>query len=100
MTPRQIDRPQLKAQTRELLRSAQVRPKAMAALYLGLIAVLNLADTLAGSVSFSLLGTFVTVLTMLLGTVLNVGFVLYCMAIRRGERAEFLTLFDGFSFVG
>ena len=72
----------------------------MAALYLGLIAVLNLADTLAGSVSFSLLGTFVTVLTMLLGTVLNVGFVLYCMAIRRGERAEFLTLFDGFSFVG
>ena len=100
MTPRQIDRPQLKAQTRELLRSAQVRPKAMAALYLGLIAVLNLADTLAGSVSLSLLGTFVTVLTMLLGTVLNVGFVLYCMAIRRGERAEFLTLFDGFSFVG
>ena len=50
MTPRQIDRPQLKAQTRELLRSAQVRPKAMAALYLGLIAVLNLADTLAGVV--------------------------------------------------
>ena len=26
--------------------------------------------------------------------------MLYCMAIRRGERAEYLTLFDGFSFVG
>lgn len=32
--------------------------------------------------------------------VLASGFVMYCMAIRRGERAEYLTLFDGFSFVG
>ena len=32
--------------------------------------------------------------------VLSAGFVMYCMAIRRGERAEYLTLFDGFSFVG
>lgn len=32
--------------------------------------------------------------------VLSAGFVLYCMAVRRGQRAEFLTLFDGFSFVG
>ena len=32
--------------------------------------------------------------------VLSAGFVLYCMAVRRGERAEYLTLFDGFSFVG
>ena len=32
--------------------------------------------------------------------VLAAGFVLYCMAVRRGERAEYLTLFDGFSFVG
>ena len=43
---------------------------------------------------------FVSILTSLLGMVLSAGFVLYCMAVRRGERAEYLTLFDGFSFVG
>lgn len=39
-------------------------------------------------------------MTGLLSMVLSAGFVLYCMAVRRGQRAEFLTLFDGFSFVG
>lgn len=100
MTPRQIDRRQLKAETRELLRSAQVPPRAMAALYLGLLTVLNLADYLAGGMGVGLAGTFVSVLTTLLGIVLGAGFTLYCMAVRRGQRAEFLTLFDGFSFVG
>ena len=100
MTPRQIDRRQLKAETRELLRSAQVSPRAMAALYLGLLTVLNLADYLAGGMGAGLAGTFVSVLTTLLGIVLGAGFTLYCMAVRRGQRAEFLTLFDGFSLVG
>ena len=100
MTPRQIDRRQLKAETRELLRSAQVSPRTMAALYLGLLTVLNLADYLAGGMGAGLAGTFVSVLTTLLGIVLGAGFTLYCMAVRRGQRAEFLTLFDGFSLVG
>lgn len=100
MTARQIDRRRLKAETRELLRSAQVPPRAMTALYLGLLLALNLADYLAGGVSSGLPGTFVTVLTALVSGVLGAGFALYCMAVRRGERAEFLTLFDGFSFVG
>ena len=93
-----IDRKQLKQDMKDLLADAQVSPRTMAALYLGLSLVLSMADTLAGD--SGLLATFLSILTTLLGMVLSAGFVLYCMAVRRGERAEFLTLFDGFSFVG
>lgn len=99
-----IDRRRLKAEVRELFRTAQVSPKGMAALYLGLALVLNLIDALANNRAsedlVSPVGLFVTILTSLLAAVLGVGFILYCMAIRRGERAEYLTLFDGFTFVG
>lgn len=87
-----------------MFRTAQVSPKGMAALYLGLALVLNLIDALANNRAsedlVSPVGLFVTILTSLLAAVLGVGFILYCMAIRRGERAEYLTLFDGFTFVG
>ena len=100
-----IDRKRLKADTKDLLSTAQVSPKTMAALYLGLILVLNLLDTAAGGTAEALtdrnlLGIFVYVLASLVITILSAGFVLYCMTIRRGERAEFLTLFDGFTLVG
>lgn len=99
-----IDRKQLKADTKDLLADAQVSPKAMTALYLVLLMVINLVDEWAGNgqalMDRNLLGIFVYVLAALLNSILGVGFVLYCMAIRRGERAEYLTLFDGFSFVG
>lgn len=98
MTAELIDRKQLKADARALLADAEVPPKGMVALYLGLCLVLNLLVSFSGDAG--LLGTFVNILTTLLGWVLGAGFVLYCMAVRRGERAEFLTLFDGFSFVG
>ena len=104
MMVQQIDRKQLKWDSKALLRTAQVSPMAMTALYLGLVLVLDAADVLSGGSAAlgigSLLSTFVSVLTGLVGMVLSAGFVLYCMAIRRGERAEFLTLFDGFAFVG
>lgn len=103
MTAERIDRKGLKADMKELLRTAQVSPKGMAALYLGLGMLLQLMNTLAGRGSESGVDPvvlFVTILTSLLSSVLAVGFVLYCMAIRRGERAEYLTLFDGFTFVG
>ena len=93
-----IDRKQLKQDMKDLLADAQVSPRSMTVLYLGLSLVLSMVDTLAGN--SGLLSTFLSILTSLLGMVLSAGFVLYCMAIRRGERAEFLTLFDGFSFVG
>lgn len=92
-----INRRALKSQTRETLRSAQVSPMAFTALYLILVLVLNLVDSFTG---FGVLSSFVSILITLLGVVLDAGFVFYCMAVRRGERAEFLTLFDGFSFAG
>lgn len=99
-----IDRKQLKADVRELLSASQVSPRVMAALYLGLSVLLSVVDYLAGGgnalLDRNLPGIFVYVLTSLLTSVLSAGFVLYCMAVRRGERAEYLTLFDGFSFVG
>lgn len=99
-----IDRKGLKADMKALLASAQVSPRGMAALYLGLALALEMVDYLAGGgaavAERNLVGVFVYVLTTLLSAVLSTGFVLYCMAIRRGERAEYLTLFDGFSFVG
>ena len=92
-----IDRRALKAEARETLRDAQVPPRAMAALYLALLLAMNLVDSVTGT---GLLATFVMILITLISAVLEAGFVLYCMAVRRGERSEFLTLFDGFSFAG
>ena len=95
-----IDRKHLKQEMKELLRSAQVSPRGMTCLYLALVLVLNLADSFMGLMNPGLLGTFISILTGLMSMVLASGFVMYCMAIRRGERAEYLTLFDGFSYKG
>ena len=99
-----IDRKRLKAETRELLGTARVSPRGMTALYFGLAMALSTLDYLAGGGNAVLernpVGIFTYVLTTLLTAVLGAGFSLYCMAVRRGERAECLTLFDGFSFVG
>ena len=98
MTAELIDRKGMKAAVREMLSGAQVSPRAITALYCGLLLVLNMVSAFAGDTGF--LSTFVTILTSLLNVILGAGFAMYCMAIRRGERAEYITLFDGFSFVG
>lgn len=92
-----IDRQKCKWEAAELLQGAQVSPKGMTALFMGLTLALGLISSVGGS---GFLGIFISILAALLSTVLTAGFTLYCMAIRRGERAEYLTLFDGFSFVG
>ena len=69
-----IDRRALKAESKALLADAQVSPKAMTALYLGLILVLNVVSTLTGSEG--ILSTFVTILTSLMALVLHAGVVL------------------------
>ena len=97
MTAELIDRKGMKAEVREMLSGAQVSPRAMTALYAGLLLILNLVCAFTGE---GILSTFVSILTSLLSVLLGAGFAMYCMAIRRGERAEYLTLFDGFSFVG
>lgn len=93
-----IDRGACKARVRELLDTAQVSPRKMVALWLGLRAVLSLLNYVGGAMN--LFYVFLVALTAMLSLVLDAGFVLYCMAIRRGERAEYLTLFDGFGFAG
>ena len=93
-----IDRGACKARVRELLDTAQVSPRKMVALWLGLRAVLSLLNYIGGGIN--LFYVFLIALTAMLSLVLDVGFVLYCMAIRRGERSEYLTLFDGFGLAG
>lgn len=97
-----IDRAACKDRARETLNTAQVNPQLFTALYLGLTMVLSLIAQLVTPDDgiASLLSNFATILASLTSSVLAAGFVLYCMAIRRGERAEYLTLFDGFSMVG
>ena len=93
-----IDRRACKARARDLLETAQVSPMKMVALWLGLRAVLSLISGIGAGVN--LFYVFLAVLTLMLSLTLDAGFVLYCMAIRRGERAEYLALFDGFAFAG
>ena len=97
MTAELIDRKKLKEDVGELLSGAQVSPRAMTALYAGLLLVLNLVCAFLDE---GILSTFVSILTSLLSVLLGAGFAMYCMAIRRGERAEYPTLFDSFSFAG
>ena len=92
-----IDRKRLKAETRELLSSAQVSPKAMTALYLLIALAISFVADLA-SLAGGPLSIFASILSNLLDMVLGTGSGLYCMAIRRGERAAYLTLFGGLSF--
>lgn len=101
-----IDRRRVKADARAILRDAQVSPKRFFALYLGIMALMNICSylTSAAGTGTSLFSgpveLFVSIFTTLLTPVLGVGIYLYCMSIRRGERAEYLVLFDGFSFAG
>ena len=88
----------LKKQAAELLSGARVSPKKMTALYMGLGVILNIIVYLGGGLN--LISTFLVVLTNLLLIILDAGFTLYCMAVRRREHAEYLILFDGFSNVG
>jgi len=102
-----IDMTRTKAEARTFLSSAQVSPRAFIALYLGICAILDVVasavtanDTVATMFSSNPLGLFISVLTSLLELILGVGLLLYCLGIRRGERMEYLTLFDGFSIAG
>ena len=104
-----IDRRQMKAEARRLLRDAQVSAAGFFTLFLCLTTLMDVITTVADSAlpvsSFLFFDTnplsmFLSILSQLMGLVLGVGCYLYCMAIRRSERVEYLALFDGFSLVG
>ena len=99
MKPERIDRRRLKSDMKDVVRTAQVSARAMTALYLGLGLALTLASY-AGDIRGGAVAVFLSILTTLLSLVLGAGFTMYCMAILRGERAEYLSLFDGFSIAG
>ena len=93
-----IDRAAMKAQTRELLQTAQVSPKGMTALYCACLFLLSLLEALIPGPE--LVSTFLSILTTLAEWILAAGDAFYCMDIRRRERSEYAVLFDGFSFTG
>lgn len=95
-----INRRQVKLEARQLLKQATVSATGMVALLSLLQMLMNLLGSLSDHVDIPMLGTFLYILTMLMNLVLSAGFTLYCMTIRRGEHAEYMTLFDGFSMVG
>ncbi len=102
-----IDRGRMKREANDVLRDAQVSPRRFYALFLALAAALDLASFLAwngqpakGPLPIRPLAMFVQILAWLAVLLLQAGCWLYAMAIRRGERTEYLTLFDGFSFAG
>lgn len=99
MNPEHIDRKRLKSDMKSVVRSAQVGARSMTALYLSLNLILSLLSYV-GSARGGALSVFLSILTTLVSLVLGAGFVMYCMAILRGERAEYLSLFDGFSIAG
>ena len=121
-----LDRIQLKREAKEIVRSARVSAYLVALLYLVVTNVLSLIDTYVSGTIVKDLQTlqlyypevqvpefllaaqripgtvvvFVSVMVMLLLAVLNAGWALYHLGVRRGEEMPYTTLFDGFSFVG
>ena len=100
-----IDRRSVKREARAIVRDAQVPAKAFFAVYLALTVVINFCGFLTDpaeteSLLSSPVSLFISIFSTLLLWALGAGAFLYCMAIRRGERAEYFVLFDGFSFAG
>ena len=101
-----VDRPRLKQEAKDILRTAQVSPLAITALYLAICAVLDTVECAVsgGAVNVFLdrspLPTFIYIFVLLVELVLGAGLTIYCLGIRRGVYMGFSTLFDGFSFVG
>lgn len=97
-----INHRQIRAEAKTLAQGASVPAAAMTALMMGILLVMNqlLSVLLSRSGEGGVLDIFFQILTYLVSLVLQSGFLLYCMAIRRGEAVPWSGLFDGFSFAG
>ena len=112
MPVRLIDRRAVKAEARELLKTASVSPLKFTALFLLIdLALDEISDAVGflwfsdldvsiGPPGFSLSLSFVAMLVGLLGTVLYAGYVNYCLCVQRGIVMPYESLFDAFSFAG
>ena len=101
-----IDRRRVQAESRAVLRDAQVSPLLFFAAYLGVKNLLQLGSYLAtwlgngGSLLANPAELFMYLFASLFSPILLAGTFLYAFAIRRKERAELSVLFDGLSFTG
>ena len=93
-----LNRSQMKAYVKPILADAQVSPKGMTALYCGIPLLLNLA--LLWIEDSGIFYTFASFFTELLTIILAAGFVMYCMQVLSGQRADYGTLLDGLSYPG
>lgn len=99
-----FSRADCKLLAKKQLRSAKVSFILFAALYTLIQTMLSTVDAAISGNTYEELfasgvpGIFVFTLAGLIGVLLSVGTVVYCMIIRRGERAEYSDLFDGFSY--
>ncbi|MBQ0037541.1 MAG: DUF975 family protein [Clostridiales bacterium] len=117
-----LDRAQLKREAKEINRSAHVSACLFALIYLAITFILQaLDDYVSGDVvaymqkNFSEIPVpqfllhaefptavvlFVSIAVTLLCFILEAGWALYLLGVRRGETMGYGTLFDGFSFAG
>ena len=117
-----LNRVQLKAEAKSILRTAKVNPFWFALLFLVLRGSLQFLDGYVSGSFITYLNNllpeipipdflfhteynttvviFITVMVWLLDGVLMVGWSIYHLGIRRGEKMGYSSLFDGFSFVG
>ena len=101
-----IDRAEVKAEAKDLLKTAQVSPLRFTLLFLAISLGLDLVSTAVsdmlgdsiGVLSFSF--SFVGVLITLLSTVLLAGYTNYCLCVQRGLAMPYDSLFDAFPFAG
>ena len=119
-----IDRSAMKRRAQELNKSARVNVYLFTLLFLAILAALTALDTLAtgGSIqevldyygqlgieaNFTLptlplppmVAAFLGIAATLLTQVVQCGYYVYHLRLRRGETSEYVTLFDGFLFPG
>ena len=107
-----LDRGEIKAEARGLLRTAQVPPLRFTALFLVIDLVLSeisaLVDYFVPNVLEAPFGltlpemsfSFIGILIALLNTVLMAGYACYCLGVHRGREMPYESMFDAFPYAG
>ena len=106
-----IDRPAVKAEARRLVRTGKQSVIGAGAIFLGIALVLGVLlyvletwpvalTTSTLYLQLPIINTFFLIFINLILLVLNAGFILFCMEIRRGERTPLSAMFDSFTYAG
>lgn len=109
-----VDRPLAKQAARNCMRTARVSPYQIALIYILITFALSIfdqamvqlfgvpyyLDAYTSVLMPSGINWFVSIMVALIGVLLQAGFSIYCLAVRRGREMPATTLFDGFSMAG